>query len=103
MVDATGVVIEGVQKRRLELYFHRVVRLGALLFDVDNPPEPSLANPLDVEEVIGAHLFFYIAAASVGATKTCFGGANGEPLGVDEGCTCCYDTAVAVHFALCVF
>ena len=52
MVDAAWVVVEGVQQRRLELNFHRVVRLSALFFYVDHPPETSLANPLDVQEVV---------------------------------------------------
>lgn len=51
-----GVVIERVEKGRLELDLHGVVRLGALLLDVHDPAKPTLADPLDVQEVVRAHL-----------------------------------------------
>lgn len=43
-----GVVVERVEKGRLELDLHGVVRLGALLLDVHDPAKPTLADPLDV-------------------------------------------------------
>lgn len=56
MVDPGGVVVECVKQGGLELNLHGVVRLGGLLLDVHNTAEPTLADPLDVQEVVRAHL-----------------------------------------------
>lgn len=56
MVDSRGVVVEGVEQRRLQLDLHCVVRLGALLLHVHHTTESALADPLNVQKILRAHL-----------------------------------------------
>lgn len=56
MINTGRIVVERIQQRRLELYLHRVVRLGALFLDVYHPPEAPLSDSLDVHKISGTHL-----------------------------------------------
>lgn len=70
VVDPGGVVIKRVKQGGLELNLHGVVRLGGLLLDVHNTAEPTLAYPLDVQEVIRTYLQPHIPTAIAHLTSS---------------------------------